>query len=273
MINHASLEHIDFTRRENGMAQKGSGREKELDGKVAIVTGAARNIGRSIALELAAAGAKVAVNTRSALDQARSVVDEIRALGSDAEAFLTDIAEPGECHAMVDAVLARFGRVDLLILNAAVRNHGSFEELTYEEWRRILATDLDSAFVLTRACLPSMKNAGGGAIVTLAGATALLGSKGRAHVAAAKHGLVGLTKALANDLAEYGIRVNCVSPGQIDTTRGPGAPARPDRVSQVPLGRKGAPHEIASVVRFLCGPGGAYMTGQTLHVNGGLTMP
>jgi len=255
------------------MALPGMHRGDELAGRVALVTGAARNIGRSIALALASGGAHVAVNTRSAMDQARAVAAEVRALGPESEAFQADIGDPDQITAMVDAVLARFGRIDLLVLNAAIREHGPFEEISYADWRRILATDLDSGFLLTRACLPAMKRAGGGVIVTFAGVTALLGLKGRAHVAAAKHGVVGLTKALAHDLAEYNIRVNCVSPGQIDTERGPGAPARPSRVTEVPLGRKGEPEEIASVVRMLCGPDGAYLTGQTLHVNGGLAMP
>lgn len=255
------------------MVQASMVRGEELAGKVAIVTGAARNIGRAIALSLAAGGAKIAVNTRSNMDQARGVAAEIRALGSDAEAFKADVSDEAQVNAMVDAVLARFGRIDILVLNAAVREHGAFEDITFADWRRILATDLDSAFLFTRACLPALKKSGDAAIVTIAGVTALLGLKGRPHVAAAKHGLVGLTKALANDLAEYGIRVNCVSPGQIETERGPGAPERPSRVAQVPLGRKGETHEIASVVRMLCGPGGSYMTGQTLHVNGGLSMP
>jgi 3-oxoacyl-[acyl-carrier protein] reductase len=245
----------------------------ELSGKVAIVTGAARNIGRAIALSLAAGGAAVAVNTRTAIDQARDVASEIKMLGSDAEAYLADIAEPAQVRTMVDEVLARFGRVDILVLNAAIREYRPFEELHYEDWRRIMATNLDSAFVFTEACLPAMKKAGGGSIVTLGGIAALLGRKGRAHVAAAKHAIVGLTKALAHDLAEYGIRVNCVSPGRIDTTRQPGKPESAVPIAQVPLGRKGTPQEIAAMVRLLCGPGGAYLTGQTIHINGGGSMP
>ncbi len=255
------------------MTDPGMHKGGELSGKVAIVTGAARNIGRSIALSLAAGGAKVAVNTRAALDQASDVVSEIKMLGSDAEAYLADIAEPAKVRTMVDEVLARFGRIDILVLNAAIREDRPFEDVTYEDWRRIMATNLDSAFVFTQACLPAMKKAGGGSIVTLGGVTALLGLKGRAHVAAAKHAIVGLTRALAHELGEYGIRVNCVSPGQIETTHGPGAPELPSRVAQMPLGRKGTPQEIAAMVRLLCGPGGAYLTGQTIHINGGLSMP
>ena len=252
------------------MTEPGMHKGDEFAGKVALVTGAARNIGRAIALALASGGAKVAVNTRSNLGEARGVVDEIRALGADGEAYVADVAEPAQVRVMVDAVLKRFGRLDILVLNAAIREHVHFDQISFEDWRRVLSTNLDSVFVLTKACLPALKQAGDGRIVTFAGVTALLGLKNRAHVAASKHGIVGLTKALAQDLAEFGVRVNCVSPGQIDTSRAPGHEL-PNRTSNIPLGRRGTPFEIAGMVRSLCGPTGAYMTGQTLHINGGLS--
>jgi 3-oxoacyl-[acyl-carrier protein] reductase len=250
------------------MTEPGMHKDNEFAGKVALVTGAARNIGRAIALALASGGAQVAVNTRSNVGEARGVVDEIKALGSDGEAYVADVSEPAQVQAMVDAVLKRFGRLDILVLNAAVREHVHFDEVSFEDWRRILATNLDSAFVFTKACLPALKQAGDGRIVTFAGVTALLGLKDRVHVAASKHGIVGLTKALAADLAEFGVRVNCISPGQIETARAPGKET-PRR--DIPLGRRGTPFEIAGMVRSLCGPAGAYMTGQTLHINGGLS--
>ena len=252
------------------MTEPGMHPGDEFTGKVALVTGAARNIGRAIALSLATGGAKVAVNTRTNMEQARGVVSEIKAIGPDAEAYAADMADPAQVRAMVDAVIKRFGRLDLLVLNAAVREHVHFDEISYEDWRRILATNLDSVFVATKACLPALKQAGDGRIVTFAGVTALLGLKDRAHVAASKHGIVGLTKALAQDLAEFGIRVNCISPGQIDTSRAPGHEL-PNRTSGIPLGRRGTPHEIAGMVRSLCGPAGAYITGQTIHINGGMS--
>lgn len=252
------------------MTEPGMHRGDEFAGKVALVTGAARNIGRAIALTLAAGGCKIAVNTRSNLDEARGVVDEIKAMGSDAEAFAADVADPEAVGKMIDATVARFGRLDILVLNAAVREHVPFEEISYDDWRRVLSTNLDSAFVFTKAALPALKQSGDGRIVLFAGITALLGLKERAHVAASKHGIVGLTKALAQDLAQYGIRVNCISPGTIDTARAPGE-HRPDRSKDIPLGRKGKPFEIAGMVRTLCGPSGSYMTGQTLHINGGLS--
>jgi 3-oxoacyl-[acyl-carrier protein] reductase len=248
------------------MTEPGMHKGDELAGKVALVTGAARNIGRAIALCLATGGAKVAVNTRSNVEQARGVVDEIKALGSDAEAYVADVADPGQVQAMVDAVLKRFGRLDILVLNAAIREHPHFDEISYEDWRRILATNLDSAFVFAKACLPALKQSGDGRIITFAGVMALLGH--RVHVAASKHGIVGLTKALAIEFAEFGIRVNCISPGQIATIRAPGN----ERLQRdIPLGRRGTPFEIAAMVRSLCGPAGAYVTGQTIHINGGLS--
>ena len=252
------------------MTDAGMHKGDEFAGKVALVTGAARNIGRAIALSLASGGAKVAVNTRSNEVEARAVVDEIRALGSDAEPYVADVADPAQVQSMVDAVVKRFGRLDILVLNAALREHVHFEEISFDDWRRVLSTNLDSVFVATKACLPALKQSGDGRIVTFGGVTALLGLKDRAHVAASKHAVVGLTKALAQDLAEFGIRVNCVSPGQIDTSRAAGD-HRPDRSKDIPLGRKGTPFEIAGMVRSLCGPAGAYMTGQTLHINGGLS--
>lgn len=252
------------------MAQPGMHPGDEFAGKVALVTGAARNIGRAIALSLAAGGAKVAVVTRSNIEQARDVVNEIKAMGCDADAFLADMAQPAQINTMADAVLKRFGKLDMLVLNAALREHVHFDEISFDDWRRVMTTNLDSVFVATKAFLPALKKAGDGRIVTFAGVTALLGLKDRAHVAASKHGIVGLTKAMAQDFAEFGIRVNCVSPGQIDTKKGTPQERRKANPN-IPLAREGTPFEIAGMVRSLCGPAGAYMTGQTIHINGGLS--
>lgn len=241
----------------------------ELAGKVALVTGASRNIGRAIALALAAGGAAVAVNTRASREDAGKVVQEIRAAGGQAEVFIADIADAKAVNAMVEGVLTRFGRVDILVLNASVRGEKPFIEMSYEEWRVPLAITLDGAFHCTKACLPAMIKAGGGSIVTLGGMMALAGAKNRVHGSVAKHGLVGMTRALARDLAQYGIRVNCVAPGQMNTPRAAGRTPRADPKDLIPLGRTGEPAEIATTVRFLCGPGASFITGQTLHVNGG----
>ena len=243
----------------------------ELAGKVALVTGGARNIGRAIALALAEGGAAVMVNARTSRDAAQGTVDSIRTAGGKAGLHLADVTDPAAVAAMVQAAVAQFGRLDMLVNNAAIRAETPFPEMALEEWRRVLATVLDGAFLCAQACLPHLRRAGGGSIVNIGGLTGHRGARGRAHVVAAKAGLAGMTRALAHDLAPEGITVNCVVPGTIETQRGlPGAPERPaHRQEPPPLGRRGAPDEVAAAVRFLCGPGSRYITGQSLHVNGG----
>jgi 3-oxoacyl-[acyl-carrier protein] reductase len=244
----------------------------ELAGKVALVTGSSRNIGRAIALSLAAGGAAVAINARTSREDAEKVAQEIRSAGGQAEIFIADIADAGAVKAMVEGILRRFGRVDILVLNASVRSEKPFIEMSYDEWRVPLSITLDGAFHCTKACVPAMIKAGGGSIVTLGGMVSLSGAKNRIHGSVAKHGLVGMTRGLARELAEYGIRANCVAPGQMNTPRAAGRSVRPEAKNVIPLGRSGEPEEIATTVRFLCGPGSSYINGQTLHVNGGQMM-
>jgi 3-oxoacyl-[acyl-carrier protein] reductase len=242
----------------------------ELDGKVAIVTGAARNIGRAIALELAGAGSAVVVNARTAAAEAEGVVREIEAAGGRALATLADVRDEAAVAAMVESAVSRFGRIDILVNNAAVRREAALDAIDPAAFRDIVSIILDGAYVCVRACLPHLRRSGAGAIVNIGGLTGSTGAKGRPHVVAAKAGLIGLTRALAHDLAEEGITVNCVSPGMIDTVRAvlPGVFER----HKPPVGRLGRPDEIAAAVRYLAGPGARYATGQTLHVNGGLYM-
>ena len=244
---------------------------RELAGKVALVTGAARNIGRAIALELARAGAAVIVNANRSRAEAEQTVSLIRAAGGRACLQLADITNPEAAAGMVAAGAMEFGGLDVLVNNAAVRAETPIAEMRFEEWRRVLASILDGSFLCAQACLPHLARSGAGSIVNLGGLTAHRGAAGRAHVVAAKLGVVGLTRALALELAPQAITVNCVVPGTIDTVRGlPGAPERPaPRSGLPPLGRRGTPEEVAGAVRFLCGPGARYLTGQTLHVNGG----
>ena len=244
---------------------------QELAGKVALITGAAKNIGRSVALELAKAGAAIAVNTRASREDGERVVQEIRNGGGQAELYIADIADSTAAKTMVANALSRFGRIDFLVLNASVRTERAFLELTYEEWRTPLSITLDGAFYLAQACIPSMLQNGGGSIVTLGGMQSLSGARRRIHGSVAKHGLVGFTRGLAREFAETGIRANCIAPGLMDTTRANARTARPSD-DLIPMKRKGAPEEIATTVRFLCGPGASYITGQTLHVNGGQMM-
>jgi len=244
---------------------------RELAGKVALVTGAAKNIGRATALELAKAGAAVAVNTRHSLDDAKKVVEEIRAAGGQAEVYVADIADARQARAMVDSVMQKFNRVDFLVLNASVRTEKPFLELSYDEWRVPLSITLDGAFYLAQACIPSMIANGGGSIVTLGGMMSLSGAKKRIHGSVAKHGLVGFTRGIAREFGDRNIRANCIAPGQMNTVRAAGRSA-PLGDSMIPMGRKGDAEEIATVVRFLCGPGASYLSGQSIQINGGQMM-
>ena len=247
----------------------------ELAGKVGLVTGGARNIGRAIARSLAAGGAAVMVNAKTSRADAEQTIAMIESAGGKAALHLTDVTDAPAVAAMVAATVKQFGRLDFLVNNAAVRMETPFAEIKLEDWRRVLSIVLDGAFLCTQACLPHLIRAGGGAIVNLGGQTGHKGATDRAHVIAAKAGLAGMTKALALDLAPHHITVNCVVPGTIDTVRGlPGAPERPDhRRSPPPIGRRGEPEEIAAMVRMLCGPDTRYITGQSIHVNGGGFLP
>ncbi len=245
---------------------------QELAGKVALVTGAGINIGRATALELAKAGAAVAVNTRTSREAAEAVVQEIRAAGGQAELYMADIANAAQVQQMVGSVIARFGRIDILVLNASVRKEARFTDMSFEEWRVPLSISLDGSFHCVKACLPSMIAAGGGNIIALTGSNVLTGAVGKVHSSAAKSGLTGMIRALAREVGQHGIRANCVSPGIINTSRPSHRSPRRDAKGIVPLERYGESGEIAATVRFLCGPGASYITGQTVHVNGGQTM-
>lgn len=244
---------------------------KELAGKVALVTGASRNIGRAIALALAEAGATVAVNARTAQADAEAVAQEIRTTGGKAAVFMADIADGDAVNAMAADIVKRFGKVDILVLNASIRKETPFIDMSFDEWRSLLSITLDGSFHCTKACLPSMIAAGGGSIVTLGGMTALSGAKRRVHGSVGKHGLWGMTRALAKELGEYHINVNCVAPGQMNTARAAGRSARA-YASNVPMGRRAEPEEVASMVRYLCTPAAAMISGQLIYVDGGQQM-
>ena len=242
---------------------------QELAGKVAIVTGAGRNIGRAIARQLAAAGASVAVNARSNQAEADAVVREIEAAGGKAMAVLADVGDAAAVEAMAQAALKRFGRIDILVNNAALRREKPIDQMSYADWREVMNATLDSAFHGVKACLPAMKK-NGGTIINIGGMSAHIGSKGRAHVMTAKAALVGFSRALAHDLAADRITANCVVPGAIDTTRPGSSPNPAHHLTHGTItGERGKPDDVAAMVRFLCGPGGRYVTGQTIHVSGG----
>lgn len=244
----------------------------ELSGKVALVTGAAKNIGRAIALELAAAGAKVAINTRASRAEAEAVAEEIRAAGGTAAVFLADIADASAVKNMHAAVQTALGPVDILVLNASVRREVPFTEMGFDEWRQVMSISVDGSFHCVQAVLPAMLEKGCGDIITLAGDTALTGAVGKVHSSTAKAGLVGMTRALAREFGPRGIRVNCVSPGHFNTVRTNKRADRPSASDHIPLRRYGEAGEIAATVRFLCSPGARFITGETIHVNGGQWM-
>lgn len=255
--------------------EKHPARGSDLAGKVVLVTGGARNIGRAIALAVAADGAAVMVNARHATDALDATVRAIEAAGGKAASYAADVTDPDAVASMVAATAKRFGRLDVLVNNAALRTEKPFGELTFAEWRRLLSVILDGAFLCSQACVPHLIHAGGGSIVNIGGETGHRGAAGRAHVVTAKAGLAGMTKALALELAPHGITVNCVVPGRIDTVREPGGPdvVPAHKPAVPPIGRLGLPAEVASMVRMLCGPDARYVTGQAIHVNGGGWMP
>jgi 3-oxoacyl-[acyl-carrier protein] reductase len=245
--------------------------ETDLAGRVALVTGAGRNIGRAIALALAEAGASVVVNGRSNAEAVDGVVREIEARGGTALAAMADVADETAVARMAAAAADRFGRIDVVVNNAAGRPEQPFETISLADWRGVLATVLDGAFLVAKAALPHLRKDGAGAIINIGGVSGHIGTRHRAHVVTAKAGLIGLTRALAHDLAADGITVNCVVPGLIDTARDPSRQL-PDHhsVSRTLTGRLGTPDDIAALVCFLAGPQARYITGQTLHVNGGM---
>jgi len=244
---------------------------RELDGRAALITGASRNIGRAIAVALGEAGAAVLVHAGRDRAAAEETAEAVRQAGGEAALATGDLADPELPRQLVEAALAAFGRLDILVANAAIRPEAPVESISYEDWRRVMAVCLDSTFLLVQAALPALKASEQAAIVTIGGLTGHSGATHRAHVIAAKAGIAGLTKALAHDLAPAGITVNCVAPGLIETARAGAAPQHHGSRSN-PLGRRGRPEEVAAAVRMLCGPEARYITGQTLHVNGGALM-
>jgi 3-oxoacyl-[acyl-carrier protein] reductase len=242
--------------------------DRELAGRVAIVTGAGRSIGRAVALELASAGAAVVVNVRANRAEGESVVKEIEAIGGKAMFAVADVTDAPAVWQMAAAALKQFGRIDYLINNAALRQEKRIEDMTFEDWRRITGVILDGAFHCVKACLEAIKASDAGSIVNVGGLSGVMGAPDRVHVVTAKAGILGFTRALAMELAPHKVTVNTLVPTML---------AKPDRPYDMPkhpiyrplLGRAGWPTDFAPAVRFLVGPGARYITGQTIHINGG----
>jgi 3-oxoacyl-[acyl-carrier protein] reductase len=253
----------------------GDARSCELEGRVALITGAVRRIGRAIALALAGEGAAVVINARSSRGEADAVAAEIEASGGQALVHLADVTDEAAVQGMIQATLDRFGRLDILVNSAADRQQTPLTEISFEEWRHITGIIVDGAFLCARACLPAMIAAGGGTVVNIGGVSAHTGAHHRAHVITAKAALVGLTKAIAVEFADRGITANCVVPGKIGGRRSRTSGESPTMGGAAApiVGREGTPEDVAAVVRQLCLPACRYITGQTIHVSGGMYLP
>ena len=236
-----------------------------------LVTGSGRNIGRATVLELASRGADVVVNARANGQEAESVAGEARSLGVKALAFVADVSVQDQVNRMVDDTLTEFGRIDILVNNAGLRRESSITQMSVEEWREVLGVNLDGPFYCSQAVVPAMISAGGGRIINVSGLNAFSGRADWAHVCASKMGALGLTRALALELAPHGILVNHIVPGAFDTTRTGEQSVAPmdQRASGIPLGRLGMPEEVAQTCAFLASDEASFITGQTIHVNGG----
>ena len=243
-----------------------------VEGKVALVTGSGRNLGRAGVLELARRGADVIVNARSNRQEAESVAAEARSLGARAVAILADVGSEDQVNRMVGEALDEFGRIDVLINNVGFRPLYPFTEMTTSEWRGVMAANLDGPFFCARACVPSMISNGGGSIVNLSGVASFAGAARRTAVCASKMGALGLTRALAVELGPHNIRVNYVVPGGWDEAAASIEDMAPEsrNLERIPLGRLGIPQELANLYAFLASDDSSYITGQTFHINGGV---
>ncbi|TWE08861.1 3-oxoacyl-[acyl-carrier-protein] reductase [Neobacillus bataviensis] len=245
-----------------------------LAGKFALVTGASRGIGREIALELARQGANVAVNFAGSEAKANEVVDEIKALGRDAFAVKCNVADTEAVSEMVKATVDRFGRLDILVNNAGITRDNLLMRMKEEEWDDVINTNLKGVFLCTKAVTRQMMKQRVGRIINIASVVGVSGNPGQANYVAAKAGVIGLTKTTAKELASRNITVNAIAPGFIttDMTDQLSEEVKAEMLKQIPLARLGEPKDIAKITAFIASDDSSYITGQTLHVNGGMVM-
>jgi 3-oxoacyl-[acyl-carrier protein] reductase len=244
---------------------------RPLEGKTAVVTGGSRGIGAAVAALLAERGAAVVVSARDA-DRLNAAVKDLEAMGAAVVGVAGDVSRREDAERVVDTARERFGRVDILVNNAGITRDGLLLRMKDEDWDRVLEVNLRGAFVMTRAASKVMVRQKGGRIINMSSAAGAMGNAGQANYSASKAGLIGFTKAAARELSHWGILVNAVAPGLIETDMAAAisATAREALLAQVPLGRVGTTREVAEVVGFLAGEGATYVTGQVFHVNGGL---
>lgn len=245
-----------------------------LNGKTALVTGASRGIGRAIALELARSGADVVVNYAGNEAAALEVVGEIEALGRASYAVKCDVSSAAEVESMIAGVLERFGKIDILVNNAGITRDNLLMRMKEQEFDDVMNTNLKGVFHCIKAVTRPMMKQRSGRIINIASVIGSIGNPGQVNYSAAKAGVVGMTKSVARELASRGITANCVAPGFIETdmTDKLNEDSRDAIVKQIPLGILGQPEQVAKAVRFLASDDASYMTGQTLHVDGGMYM-
>jgi len=244
-----------------------------LAGQIALVTGASRGIGRAIALELARHGATVA-GTATTTSGAQAISDYLTAAGAKGAGFALNVNDPSQCDALVDALQKQYGDITLLINNAGITRDNLLMRMKEEEWDDILSTNLKAVFRLSRLVVRSMMKARAGRIINIGSVVGSMGNAGQTNYAAAKAGMIGFSKSLAREIGSRNFTVNCVAPGFIDTdmTRELNDAQRATLVGQIPLARLGSVDDIAGTVAFLASPAAAYITGATIHVNGGMYM-
>jgi 3-oxoacyl-[acyl-carrier protein] reductase len=244
-----------------------------LAGKIALVTGAAQGIGRDIALGLAADGADVAICDVN-LETAQKTAADIEAKGRKSLALKANVAASADVTAMVDQVVEKFGRIDILVNNAGITRDGLILRMKDEDWDLVLSINLKGAFLCTKAALKYMTKQRSGTIINIASIVGAMGNAGQANYVASKAGLIGLTKTIAREYANRNVTANAVAPGFIDTamTQALSENVRQELAKQIPLGRLGSSEDVASAVRFLASPAATYITGQVVHVNGGMYM-